>query len=42
MSRTRVIHANSGEVWWVGYDVSSASYFADWDSDLERDDYIDA
>jgi hypothetical protein len=26
----------------VGYDVSSASYFADRDSDLERDDYIAA
>ena len=42
MSRTKVVDADSGEVWWVGYDVSSASYFADRDNDLERDDYFPA
>lgn len=34
MSRTQVVDADSGELWWVGYNVSSASYFADRDSDL--------
>ena len=42
MSRTTVVDVDSGEVWWVGYDVSSASYFADRDIDLRRDDYISA
>ncbi len=34
MSRTQVVDADSGELWWVGYNVSSASYSADRDSDL--------
>ena len=42
MSKTKVVDADSGEVWWVGYDVSSASYFADRDNDLQRDDYFPA
>ena len=42
MSRTTVVDVDSGEIWWVGYDVSSANYFADRDSDLRRDDYISA
>lgn len=37
MSRHRVDDA--GEVWWVGYDRSAATYFADRDVDLDNDDY---
>jgi hypothetical protein len=37
MSRHRIEAA--GELWWVGYDTASVSYFADRDEDLDRDDY---
>lgn len=37
MSRYRL--ETGGELWWVGYDEASVSYFADRDNDLDRDDY---
>jgi hypothetical protein len=37
MSRYRIEAA--GELWWVGYDKASASYFADRDLDLDREEY---
>lgn len=38
MSRHRM--ESGGEVWWVGYDQASGSYFAGRDEDLDRDDFV--